>query len=253
MSTAATSHRQRHRWPYIFRVMRARPRLFVSGGTGLVVIAVLFAVTDWRPSTRLLVGWDVGVALYLALAFELFARCDAQQIRRRALVQDDGRFAVLVLTVGAAVASLAAIFAELSSEGGAARPPSQLALAAVTVFVSWAFIHTMFALHYAHAFYADRGRPHHAHPDHAHPEHGHAEHGHAGPEHRGGMNFPDDDTPDYWDFAYVAFVIGMCAQVSDVTVSAKSARRTVLAHSVVSFVFNAALLALTVNIAASAL
>jgi uncharacterized membrane protein len=243
MSTAATSHHHRRRWPYLFRVMRARPRLFISGGAGVVVIAALFAATDWRPATRLLVGWDVGVLLYLVLAFELFARCDAQHIRRRALVQDDGRFAVLVLTVVAAVASLAAIFAELSSEGGATRPPLQLALAAVTVFVSWAFIHTMFALHYAHGYYADRGRPHQAHP----------EHGHGEPEHHGGMNFPEDDTPDYWDFAYFAFVIGMCAQVSDVTVSAKSARRTVLAHSVVSFVFNAALLALTVNIAASAL
>jgi uncharacterized membrane protein len=193
MSTAATTHHRHRRWPYILRVMRARPRLFLSAAAGLTVIGVLFAVTDWRPATRMLVGWDAGVVLYLVLAFELFARCDAHHIRRRALVQDDGRFAVLILTVAAAVASLAAIFAELSGDGGTTRPPMQLVLAAITIFVSWGFIHTMFALHYAHGYYA---------------EHAHAERGH-----RGGMNFPDDDTPDYWDFAYFSFVIGMCAQV----------------------------------------
>ena len=69
----------------------------------------------------------------------------------------------------------------------------------------------------------------------------------------GGMSFPDDQAPDYWDFAYFAFTIGMCAQVSDVTVSSKTIRRTVLTHSIISFLFNAALLALTVNIAASAI
>jgi uncharacterized membrane protein len=228
MTTAATTPTRRRHGPYFIRVMRARPRLSVSAAAGLAVIAVLFAATDWRPATRLLVGWDVGVVLYLVLAFELFARCDAHHIRRRAAVQDDGRFAVLILTVAAALASLAAIFAELGTTAGVNRPPAQLGLAAATIFVSWAFIHTMFALHYAHGFYGEHA-------------------------HKGGMNFPDDDCPDYWDFAYFSFVIGMCAQVSDVTVSAKSARRTVLAHSIVSFVFNAALLALTVNIAASAL
>ena len=228
MTTAATTPSRRRHWPYFIRVMRARPRLFVSAAAGLCVIAVLFAATDWRPATRLLVGWDVGVVLYLVLAFELFARCDAHHIRRRAAVQDDGKFAVLAMTVVAALASLAAIFAELGTTAGGNRPPAQLGLAAVTIFVSWAFIHTMFALHYAHGFYGEHA-------------------------HKGGMNFPDDDCPDYWDFAYFSFVIGMCAQVSDVTVSAKSARRTVLAHSIVSFVFNATLLALTVNIAASAI
>ena len=96
--------------------------------------------------------------------------------------------------------------------------------------LSWAFIHSIFALHYAHEYYGE-GRDRQI----------------------GGMSFPDDNEPDYWDFAYFAFTIGMCAQVSDVTVSSKSIRRTVLTHSIVSFLFNAALLALTVNIAASAI
>jgi len=219
---SATTRPGRRRLAAALGVVRARPRLFVSAAAGLAAIALL-AFTDWRLATRLLVGWDVGVVLYLVLALELFARSDIHQIRRRAAVQDDGRLAVLVLTVAAAMASMGAIFAEL----GSGRGPSQLALAAGTIFASWAFVHTMFALHYAHEFYG-------------------------GPEGRvGGMTFPGDDAPDYWDFAYFAFVIGMCAQVSDVVVSAKATRRTVLAHSIVAFVFNVALLALMVNIAGS--
>ena len=97
----------------------------------------------------------------------------------------------------------------------------------LTIVLSWAFIHTMFALHYAHEFY-DRTA--------------------------GGMAFPGDDRePDYWDFVYFSFVIGMTSQVSDVDVTSKEIRRTVTAHGVVAFVFNVALLALTINLAASAI
>jgi len=227
MTTAATTPTRRRHGPYFIRVMRARPRLSVSAAAGLAVIAVLFAATDWRPATRLLVGWDVGVVLYLVLALELFARCDAHHIRRRAAVQDDGRFAVLILTVAAALASLAAIFAELGTTAGVNRPPAQLGLAAATIFVSWAFIHTMFALHYAHGFYGEHA-------------------------HKGGMNFPDDG-PDYWDFAYFSFVIGMTFQVSDVQVTNRLIRRLVVAHGALSFVFNTAIVAVTVNLATSAI
>ena len=216
--------------PRLVRIVRARPRLFFSALLGLAVIALLFAASDWRVATRLLVGWDIGVGLYLILAFSLMARSDVHRIRRRAANQDEGSIAMLVLTVAAAIASLAAIFAELGTVEGAKREPAQLILATATVVLSWAFIHSIFALHYAHEFYGE-GRDHKF----------------------GGMSFPDDAEPDYWDFTYFAFTIGMCAQVSDVTVSSKSIRRTVLAHSVISFLFNAALLALTVNIAASAI
>jgi uncharacterized membrane protein len=144
-------------------------------------------------------------------------------------VQDEGKLAILVLTVAAALASLAAIVAELGmAANGGARQPGQLVLATVTILLSWAFIHTMFALHYAHEFYDQTGGR--------------------------GIAFPGgDDEPDYWDFVYFAFVIGMTSQVSDVGITSKQIRRTATAHGVVSFVFNAALLALTVNIAASAI
>jgi len=220
----------KRRLPKFLRVAKARPRLLSSVLVGLAVFLALW-LTDWGMATRLLAGWDVCVALYLALAFHLAGEADHAHIRRRARLQDEGQFAVLVLTAVAAFASLAAIFALLGTSGGTPRQPIQLVFATVTIVLSWAFTHTMFALHYAHEYYDEKGGQ------------------------GGGMEFPggEDDKPDYWDFLYFSFVIGMCAQVSDVTVSCKPIRRTVFAHSIISFIFNAALLALTVNIAASAI
>jgi len=223
-----SAHPHRH-LPKPIRIVRARPRLFASVTVGLLVFLALL-LTDWRLPTRLLVAWDVCVGLYLVLAFHLTARADVHHIRRRARLQDEGRTMILVLTAVAALASLGAILALLGTGGDSVRTPTQLVFATMTIVLSWAFTHTMFALHYAHEFYDENSGK------------------------GGGMQFPGDDLePDYWDFLYFSFVIGMSAQVSDVTVSCKPIRRTVFAHSVISFIFNAALLALTVNIAASAL
>jgi uncharacterized membrane protein len=134
------------------------------------------------------------------------------------------------MTVATALASLLAIVVLLgtSAAGGAHRRSIELVLATITIGLSWVFIHTMFALHYAHEFYDQSGVP--------------------------GLAFPGgEEEPDYWDFVYFALVIGMTAQVADVGITTKEIRRTVAAHGVVSFFFNVALLALTVNIAASAI
>jgi uncharacterized membrane protein len=146
-------------------------------------------------------------------------------IRRHALIQDDGRFAILIFTAAAAIASLIAIMVEI---GQAGRTPLHIAFAVTTVVLSWVMVHTIFALHYAHEYY----RQHEA--------------GH-------GLSFPGDDKPDYWDFTYFAFVIGMTAQTSDVGITDRIVRRTAVAHGIISFIFNTALLALMVNIAASAI
>jgi uncharacterized membrane protein len=229
MTTETTTQPQKRRLPKFIRIMILRPRLFASLGVGTLVFLALF-LTDNRMPTRLLIGWDVCVALYLVLAFRMAARSQQEHIRRRAKTQDEGQFAILALTAIAAFASLAAIFVLLGSSGGATRDPLSLVFATLTIVLSWAFTHTMFGLHYAHEYYDERGGR------------------------GGGMEFPGDGTdPDYWDFFYFSFVIGMCAQVSDITVSCQPIRRTVFAHSIISFVFNAALLALTVNIAASAI
>ena len=214
------------RLPYPLRLVRARPRLATAAAVGAAVIAALPG--DWRLPTRLLTGWDAGVALYLVLVYALMARSTIEHIRRNAARLDEGRIAILVLTVTAALASLGAILAELGS-GQGPRTAQQLALAAATIVLSWGFIHTMFALHYAHDYYGEHG---------------------AG---KGGLAFPGEQVPDYWDFVYFAFVIGMTSQVSDVAVASRPIRRTANAHGVVSFFFNTALLALSVNLAASAI
>ncbi len=221
-----TAHRRR--LPKIVRIVRARPRLFLSVLLGLLVVAL--APADWRLATRLLLAWDIGVGVYLIAVWQVMMRADAGRIRRRAALQDEGRIVILVLVVVAALASLGAILAELGSAalGGIGRSPWQLALAGLTILFSWALVHTIFALHYAHEFYGEGARG-------------------------GGLAFPGGEEPDYWDFLYFSLVIGMTSQVSDVAVTNRRIRRTVSAHGVVSFLFNAALIALTVNIAASAL
>jgi uncharacterized membrane protein len=219
MAKALDKHR---RLPKIVRIVRARPRLFLAALLGAAVALVL--PTDWRVATRVLVGWDAGVAGFLLAAFALMSRADVRRIRRRAALQDEGRFVILVLVVAAALASLASIVAEL----GAGRSPWHLALATLTILLSWALVHVIFALHYAHEFHGEGVKG-------------------------GGLAFPGGEEPDYWDFLYFSLVIGMTSQVSDVAVTSRTIRRTVSAHGVVSFLFNAALIALTVNIAASAL
>jgi uncharacterized membrane protein len=197
-------------------------------GVGIVLSTLAVLVSGWRSATCLLAGWDVSSALYLGLAFQMMARSDAGDIRRRAALQDEGQFTILTLTVGAALASLAAIFAELSTSATATRQPGHVILATLTILLSWALIHTIFALHYTHEYYDDTGGQ--------------------------GMVFPGGEAdPDYWDFIYFSFVIGMTSQVSDVAITSKEIRRTATVHGIVSFMFNAALLALTVNIAASAI
>lgn len=211
--------------PLPVRVVYGRPRTFIAIAVG---VAVAFLVPDTRRLvTRLVVGWDAFAALYLVLAYFMMLRCDVAHIRRSAVLQDDGRFVILMMTVLGALASLGAIVFELGASKG---NPAGLILATVTIALSWALVHTAFALHYAHDFY--RGKT------------------------PGGLQFPSGDAhvdADYWDFVYFSFVIGMTAQVSDVGITDRVIRRTATVHGIISFVFNTALLALMVNIAASAI
>jgi uncharacterized membrane protein len=225
MTDQPQSHR---RLPTPIRIMRARPRLFVSAL--IVLVVTVLTPSDWRIATRLLVGWDVGIGLYLALALRMMAVAEVHHIRRRARLQDEGQFAILALTATAALASLGAIVALLGMSGANDRQTPHLLLGVVTILLSWMFTHIMFALHYAHEFYDENGGK------------------------GGGLIFPGDlREPDYWDFVYFSFVIGMTSQVSDVAITCRPIRHTVSAHGIISFIFNVTLLALTVNIAASAI
>src|SRR3954453_1756982 len=128
--------RSARRLPFILRVILARPRLATSAMLGIAVIALL--PSDMLVSRRLLIGWDAGIALYLVLVYYLMARSEIGHIREHAAAQDEGRLAMLVLTVFAAIASLGAILAELGTSPGASRTPTQLALATTTIALSWA-------------------------------------------------------------------------------------------------------------------
>ncbi|SHK55996.1 Uncharacterized membrane protein [Bradyrhizobium lablabi] len=208
------------------RLIYARPRTFIAMVTGFAAFFVL-PEASLRLVTRLLIAWDIFVALYLALVYFMMYRSGLRLIRRNAVLQDDGRFLIPVMTVLGAFASIAAIVFELA---GTHRSAPGLLLATGTIALSWGAVHTAFALHYAHDYY--RG---------AKP---------------GGLQFPSGDVQDhadYWDFVYFSFVIGMTAQVSDVGITDKTIRRTATVHGIISFVFNTALVALMVNIAASAI
>jgi len=211
--------------PLPVRVVYGRPRTFIALAVGAIACWLLPGTP--RLPTRLVVGWDVFAALYLVLAYIMMLRCGVGHIRRSAVLQDDGRFVMLLVTALGAFASLAAIVFELGASKG---NPAGLILATVTIVLSWATVHTAFSLHYAHEFY--RGsKP-------------------------GGLQFPSGDQhedADYWDFVYFSFVIGMTAQVSDVGITDKVIRRTATVHGIISFVFNTALIALMVNIAGSAI
>ena len=207
------------------RVIYARPRTFISIAVGILAFFLLPA--SLRLVTRMLIGWDIFIALYLLLVYTMVMRSGLAYIKRNAVLQDDGRFLILLVVALGAFASIAAIVFEL---GASHHSVPELTLATVTIALSWAAVHTVFALHYAHEFY--RG---------AKP---------------GGLQFPSGDThenADYWDFVYFSFVIGMTAQVSDVGITDKTIRRTATAHGIVSFIYNTALVALMVNIAASAI
>jgi uncharacterized membrane protein len=222
---ATVKQQAKRRRPKVLRIMHARPRLTVSILFGLVV-GLLLLPFDLRGIIRLLIGWDSCVALYLCIIYWTFTRSDFDHIKGFAQQEDEGRVAILVLTVVATIASIAAIFL-LLGQGQGKHAPLQLGFVITTIILSWAFIHSIFALHYAHEYYTETPP--------------------------GGLNFPGKEKPDYWDFTYFSFVIGMTFQVSDVAITARGIRRAVLAHAIVAFLFNVALLAIMINIAASAI
>ncbi|HZW47965.1 MAG TPA: DUF1345 domain-containing protein [Microvirga sp.] len=206
---------------------RLRPRLLGSTVLALVVYAVL--PPAWGAASRFLVAWDVGVLCYLTLAWMMAARSSTTKMQQRAAEEDEKAVVFLILTLSAAIASLAAIGIELSGvhntghEGG-----FRLANAGVTILCSWFFVHTIYAIHYAHEYYGDRGE-------------------------RRGLAFPHDDKPDYWDFLYFSFNFGAAAQTSDVVIVSKRMRRLSLSHAILAFLFNTAILALAVNVGAGLL
>ncbi len=220
-----------HRWPKPLRIIRARPRLFVCALIGVIVGLVL--PSDWRPVTRGLIGWNVGIWLYLAAAGQMILRSEHQDIHRRALFQDEGRNAILALTAVASTASFGAIFAQLASIKDLPFNIKSLhiVLALSTILGSWLFVHLTFALHYAHEFFRV------SRPD-------------AGGKWCGGIDFPGVDCPDYTDFLYFSYVIGVACATADANITGRPLRRLALVHCVLAFFYNNAVLAMSINIGA---
>lgn len=210
--------------PLPIRIAKLHDKLAIAILVGAAI--TLLPLGDWRLPTRLLIGWDVGVALYLGLTWAVMRRADVAHIRKRASEQDEGAFAILLLSIGATLASVVAIVFALGSSKDSphSQAPSLVLLAMATILLSWAFMHTIFCFHYAHEYYGER---------------------------RdgviGGLKFPGDTKPDYLDFLYFSLVIGMTSQVSDVAITSKFIRRMAALHGVLSFFFNVSVLALTVN------
>ncbi|WP_262029163.1 DUF1345 domain-containing protein [Microvirga sp. Mcv34] len=208
--------------------VRLRPRLL---GAGLVVVLVFVILpSSWPINSRVLVSWDLGVVVYLLLAGAMAARSTTTMMQDRAVKEDEAAAVVLALTLAASVASLAAIAVELAGirDGGAEGQGFHLAIAGITILCSWFFVHTIYAIHYAHEYYGDKGE-------------------------RQGLAFPHKDRPDYWDFLYFSFNLGAAAQTSDVVIVSKRMRRLALAHTILSFLFNTTILALAVNVGAGLL
>jgi uncharacterized membrane protein len=226
---------------FLARATAGRPRLSVSLLGGIVLYALLPAAMGEAP--RITVAWDGAILAFLVLTMAMAAGATPEEMRWRAQFQDTSKWAILGLTVAAALAGLLSIGLVLPD---AKHQPGLLAnasvaLAGMTILLSWIFAHTMFALHYAHEFYGD---PHDGPPRKSDKP---------APSHAGGLAFPEEEIPDYWDFLYFSFVVGMTCQVSDVQVTSRSMRRLTLGHGLVAFLFNTVILALSINIAAGLL
>lgn len=208
------------------RLIRHRPRLTVSLAAGAV--GGILLPQHWQLLIRILAAWNMAIWAYLILMGWLMMRASHARVCRIAGQEDRSATAVLSVLSLAAVASIAAIVMELTTVKD--LPFSQRAahylFTGMTVFGSWCLVAVLFTFHYAHLFYVA--------PQDARP-----------------IRFANDEPmPNYWDFMYLSFTIAVAAQTSDVNILSRSARKTVLAQSILSFVFNTAILGLSINMAA---
>ncbi|HEX2746423.1 MAG TPA: DUF1345 domain-containing protein [Verrucomicrobiales bacterium] len=198
----------------------APARFLLFGGTFIVISSITgVLLPDWRSA--LLIGFDTAALVFLALALPLLKH-DARTMRHSAQVNDANRAALLAITILISVVILFAIGTLIA--GREALHWKRLALIVGTLALTWFFANTVYALHYAHLYYlpGDSGD-------------------------RGGLDFPNTTEPDYWDFLYFSFTLGMTFQTSDVTINGAHIRKVVLGHSMAAFLFNMGVLAFTVN------
>lgn len=219
-----------------FLTARGRILAALVLGFGFYGLLNLRSTADWAISGPLKVAlaWDVVVAVYLFLAIAMMWRPDLEQIRARAKAIDIGLVEIVAIVALAAAFSLFSVAKVLAEARGLAASDraAHVAVSALTVFLSWVSMHVIYAVHYAHVFYDP------------------ADHSKADKV-RGGLEFPGRVEPDYWDFVYFSFVIGMTCQVSDVQMSARGMRHLATAQGIIAFFYNTMVVALAVSVAAN--
>ncbi len=220
-----------------FRIIRGRPRLFAGAGVALLSFVLLFPLH--HMAVRAVLAWDLGSVVFLILTAALFLADRDHDISADAEAQQEGEWSVFALTLIGAIMSFIAIFLFSASGAGsnAAHHASKafyIGFVVVTLVLSWLMTQVTFAYRYAHEYYTRDWRT-------------------PGSEIERGIEFPHDKTPDYFDFVYFSFVLGMTFQVSDCNITLKKFRRLATLHGVIGFLFNTVILALSVNIAASAM
>lgn len=184
---------------------------------------------DIKDTTAYILSWNIALLVYLGMMCHMMITTEHQKMVQRSKSEYEKKSVMLVLVVVAAISSVVAIVKELGVASHAKGMPFafHVGLTLSTIVLSWLFIHTLFGLYYAHFYYHD-------------------EHDDDYP-----LDFPHDSRPDYFDFIYFAFGIGVSGQTSDVSFVSKILRRVGTAHSVLSFFFNTAILALMIEMAAS--
>jgi uncharacterized membrane protein len=218
--------------PWFVRIGAMR-RLMLAVAAAMLAFFAESGSISWHA--RVIAGWDAGALVYLALAWSLASRSDASMTRDHVLAQDLGRYLIFLFIVSASFASIVTLGFVV---GPIRNLPFwsrawHLVLAVGALASSWLLIHTVFAFHYAHRYYGDADR----HDSLKRP-----------------LLFPGgDEPPDYGDFLYYSFVVGMTSQVADVAIASPALRRLTMLHGILAFVFNIAVLALSINIFASVL
>ena len=204
----------------------AAQRLLVVVGIGAAAGLVTAWFIPWQPAS--LAAWDVAALTFLVWVWGTIGSFDAGETREFATTEDSSRLAAHALVLIACVTSLLGVGAELAraADASGGEKVALTAVAVVTVVLSWAVVHTVFALRYAHAYY---GEP------------------------VGGIDFKAPQPPDYQDFAYVAFTVGMTFQVADTDVQDPRIRRIVIRQALLAYLFGAVIVAVMVNVVATLL
>lgn len=206
-----------------------RQRALGRSGAAILVMGLVGFLLSLRlsPVVAILGGWDAGGLTLLGLAWLLITSCDCDKTRNLAGPEDPGRRAIYaIVTVTNLISILAAIYLQRQAHTleSAFERTLLVVLCLMTVVLSWLITHTIYTLRYAHLYYREDD------------------------EGIGGVEMPGGEKPSYWDFAYFAFTLGICFQVSDMTITSSQIRRAALGHAMLSFAYNTFILAFTLNL-----